>query len=93
MTVGSGEGLLCGGGGLSGSSISSRGSSLMCTVGSAGPLLEQETDAGRGIEMDDDDDDAGGRRLHACHGICRGCGRADGRQNRTEGVRGMRGEG
>lgn len=53
-TVGSGEGLLCGGGGLSGSSISSRGSSLMCTGGSTGPGPAQVTEAGSGIEMEED---------------------------------------
>lgn len=53
-TVGSGEGLLCGGGGLSGSSASSRGSSLMCTGGSTGPRPPQVTDAGSGMEMEED---------------------------------------
>lgn len=52
--VGSGEGLLCGGGGLSGSSDSSRGSSLMCTGGIDGPGPAQVTEAGRGIEMEED---------------------------------------
>lgn len=52
--VGSGEGLLCGGGGLSGSSASSRGSSLICTAGTVeGPEQGALMDAGRGMEMDD----------------------------------------
>lgn len=50
-TVGSGEGLLCGGGGLSGSSDSSRGSSLMCTGGTDGP---GKVEAGSGMEMEED---------------------------------------
>lgn len=52
--VGSGEGLLCGGGGLSGSSNSSRGSSLMCIGGSPGPRLAQVTEAGSGMEIEED---------------------------------------
>lgn len=51
MMVGSGEGLLWGGGGLSGSSNSSKGSSLICTGGSTGPA--QATEAGSGMEMED----------------------------------------
>lgn len=52
--VGSGEGLLCGGGGLSGSSVSSRGSSLICTAGTVGgPEQGALMEAGKGIEMDD----------------------------------------
>lgn len=53
-TVGSGEGLLCGGGGLSGSSVSSRGSSLMWTGGSTGPDPAHVTEAGSGMEMEED---------------------------------------
>lgn len=52
-TVGSGDGLLCGGGGLSGSSDSSRGSSLMWMGGSAGPGPVQPTEAGSGMEMEE----------------------------------------
>lgn len=53
--VGGGEGLLCGGGGLSGSSVSSRGSSLICTGGTVeGPGQGVLTDAGRGMDMEDD---------------------------------------
>lgn len=52
--VGSGEGLLCGGGGLSGSSDSSRGSSLICTAGTVGgPEQGALMEAGRGMEMDE----------------------------------------
>lgn len=52
--VGSGEGLLCGGGGLSGSSASSRGSSLICTAGTVeGPEQGALMEAGRGMEMDE----------------------------------------
>lgn len=52
-TVGSGEGLLCGGSGLSGSSGSSRGSSLICTAGTfEGPGQDTPTDGGSGIDME-----------------------------------------
>lgn len=52
--VGSGEGLLCGGGGLSGSSASSKGSSLICTGGTVeGPGQEALTEAGKGMEMEE----------------------------------------
>lgn len=51
--LGSGEGLLCGGGGLSGSSNSSTGSSLMCTGGTTGPGVAQVTEAGSGMEMEE----------------------------------------
>lgn len=51
--VGGGEGLLCGGGGLSGSSASSSGSSLICTGGTVeGPGQGALTDAGRGMDME-----------------------------------------
>ena len=58
--VGSGEGLLCGGGGLSGSSVSSRGSSLMCTGGSTGPGPAHVTEAGSGMEMEEGGAEEGG---------------------------------
>lgn len=52
--VGGGEGLLCGGGGLSGSSVSSRGSSLICTGATVeGPGQGAVTDAGRGMDMEE----------------------------------------
>lgn len=52
--VGGGEGLLCGGGGLSGSSASSRGSSLICTGGTVeGPGQGALTDAGRGMDIEE----------------------------------------
>lgn len=52
--VGGGEGLLCGGGGLSGSSASSRGSSLICTGGTVeGPGQGVVIDAGRGMDMEE----------------------------------------
>lgn len=52
--VGGGEGLLCGGGGLSGSSASSRGSSLICIGGTVeGPGQGAVTDAGRGMDMEE----------------------------------------
>lgn len=52
--VGSGEGLLCGGGGLSGSSASSRGSSLICMAGTVeGPEHGALMEAGRGMEMEE----------------------------------------
>lgn len=52
--VGGGEGLLCGGGGLSGSSASSRGSSLICIGGKVeGPGQGAVTDAGRGMDMEE----------------------------------------
>lgn len=52
--VGGGEGLLCGGGGLSGSSASSNGSSLICTGGTVeGPGQGALTDAGRGMDMEE----------------------------------------
>lgn len=59
-TVGSGEGLLCGGGGLSGSSDSSKGSSLMCMGGTAVPGPAQVTEAGSGMEMEEDGAEEGG---------------------------------
>lgn len=63
-TVGSGEGLLCGGGGLSGSSVSSRGSSLMCTGGISGLGPEEVTEAGSGIEIEEEEaDEDGGCKL------------------------------
>lgn len=67
--VGSGEGLLCGGGGLSGSSASSRGSSLICTAGMVeGPEQGALMEAGRGMEMDE-----GG-----CCSVARGPGTEEG---------------
>lgn len=60
-TVGSGEGLLCGGGGLSGSSGSSRGSSLMFTGGIDGPGPAHGTEAGRGMEIEEEEGGGGWR--------------------------------
>ena len=62
-TVGSGDGLLCGGGGLYGSSISSRGSSLMFMGGGMGPVPPVPTEARRGMGMAAaaEDGEGGGR--------------------------------
>lgn len=86
--VGSGEGLLWGGGGLSGSSVSSSGSSLMWMGGSVGPA--QLTEAGSGMEIEEDgaeeegggmpgmafDEDEGGPV--AGRTVLKGCGAKEG---------------
>lgn len=57
--MGSGEGLLWGGGGLSGSSVSSSGSSLMCTGGMDVVEGGHEMEAGSGIEIDEEEAEGG----------------------------------